>query len=67
VLFRSIPALIVSPNDAASLARGQSVLVRGRDAPVLHGLMYALCKGQIVALGEIEKGALHPMRVFNLG
>jgi tRNA pseudouridine55 synthase len=62
-----IPALIVSPNDAASLARGQSVLVRGRDAPVLHGLMYALCKGQIVALGEIEKGALHPTRVFNLG
>ena len=62
-----VPALNVSPNDAASLARGQSVLIRGRDAPVLKGLMYALCKGQIVALGEVEKGALHPTRVFNLG
>lgn len=62
-----VPALNVSPNDAASLARGQPVLIRGRDAPVLNGLMYALCKGQIVALGEVEKGALHPTRVFNLG
>lgn len=62
-----VPALIVNANDAASLARGQSVLIRGRDAPILNGLMYALCKGQIVALGEVEKGALHPTRVFNLG
>jgi tRNA pseudouridine55 synthase len=62
-----LPALNVSPNDAASLARGQSVLIRGRDAPVMAGTAYAMFKGRIVALGEIEKGALHPTRVFNLG
>lgn len=62
-----ILGLQVSPADAASLARGQPVLIRGRDAPVLSGPAYAECKGRLIALGEIEKGALHPTRVFNLG
>jgi tRNA pseudouridine55 synthase len=57
----------VSPSDAADLAQGRSVLIRGRDAPVLGGAAYAMSRGQIVALGEIEKGALHPTRVFNFG
>lgn len=57
----------VSPSDAASLARGQSVLIRGRDAPILGGTAYAMSKGRIIALGEIEKGALYPTRVFNFG
>jgi tRNA pseudouridine55 synthase len=34
---------------------------------VLGGSAYAISKGRIVALGEIEKGALHPTRVFNFG
>ena len=61
-----ILALDVSPSDAASLCRGQAVLIRGRDAPVLGGTAYALSRGRLVALGEIEKGALRPTRVFNL-
>lgn len=56
----------VSSSDAASLCRGQAVLIRGRDAPVLTGIAYATCKGRLIALGEIEKGALRPTRVFNL-
>jgi len=59
--------LNVSPTDAANLAQGRSILIRGRDAPVLGGAAYAMSKGRIVALGEIEKGALHPTRVFNFG
>ena len=57
----------VSPSDAADLVMGRPVLIRGRDAPVLSGPAYAVAKGRIVALGEIEKGALHPTRVFNMG
>ena len=57
----------VSPSDAADLAQGRSILIRGRDAPVLGGAAYAMSKGRIIALGEIEKGALHPTRVFNFG
>lgn len=62
-----VPALVVSPSDAANLAQGRAVLIRGRDAPILSGPMYATCKGRVVALGEVEQGALHPTRVFNLG
>lgn len=57
----------VSPSDAADLAQGRSILMRGRDAPILGGAAYAMSKGRIIALGEIEKGALHPTRVFNFG
>jgi tRNA pseudouridine55 synthase len=61
-----LPELLVSQTDAASLARGQAVLIRGRDAPILSGPAYATSKGRLIALGELEKGALHPTRVFNL-
>jgi tRNA pseudouridine55 synthase len=62
-----LPGLSVGPNDAASLARGQAVLVRGRDAPVMTGAAWAHFKGRILALGELEKGAFRPTRVFNFG
>jgi tRNA pseudouridine55 synthase len=65
--LQALPGLSVGPGDAASLARGQSVLVRGRDAPVLNGPAYAHFKGRILALGELEKGAFRPTRVFNFG
>jgi tRNA pseudouridine55 synthase len=62
-----LPELNVSQSDAANLARGQTVLIRGRDAPILSGPAYATSKGRLIALGELAKGALHPTRVFNLG
>lgn len=65
--LRDLPELRVTPSDAGKLSRGNSVLIRGRDAPIMSGLMYATCRGQIVALGEVAQGALHPIRVFNLG
>ncbi len=65
--LEDLPELLVGPSDAASLVRGQAVLIRGRDAPVLSGPAYATCKGRLIALGELDKGALHPTRVFNLG
>jgi tRNA pseudouridine55 synthase len=41
------------------------VLMRGRDAPIMAGEAYAMCKGHLVALGTIDKGEFHPTRVFN--
>ncbi|MDA7948024.1 MAG: tRNA pseudouridine(55) synthase TruB [Hyphomicrobiaceae bacterium] len=61
-----IPALAVSGDDAARLARGQAVLLRGRDAPVINGPVYATSRGHLVALGEVKRGELWPKRVFNL-
>lgn len=63
----ALPELLVSQSDAASLARGQSILIRGRDAPIMEGPAFATSKGRLIALGELDKGALHPTRVFNLG
>jgi tRNA pseudouridine55 synthase len=55
----------VSQSDAARLARGQTVLLRGRDAPIMSGEAFALSKGTLIALCEIERGELRPLRVFN--
>ena len=61
-----IPALPVSSDDAARLKRGQAVLLRGRDAPILKGPVYALSRGTLIALGEVHHGEMRPTRVFNL-
>ena len=61
-----IPALAVSRQDAARLRRGQGVLLRGRDAPLFKGLVSVTSLGELVAIGEVERGELLPKRVFNL-
>ena len=55
----------VTPSDASRLARGQSVLMRGRDAPIISGEAFAICKGTLISLCQVEKGELVPIRVFN--
>jgi tRNA pseudouridine55 synthase len=61
-----LPALTVSRADAAKLVRGQPVLLRGRDAPVVTGWVAISAEGQLVAVAEADRGELHPRRVFNL-
>ena len=61
-----IPALAVSRADAARLQRGQAVLLRGRDAPILRGTVYVTTAGRLIALAEAERGEIVPRRVFNL-
>ena len=61
-----LAVLRVSREDTVRLLRGQSVLVRGQEL-LAPGPAYATCKGNLVALGQIEKGQLRPTRVFNFG
>ena len=61
-----IPALAVSPADAARLNRGQAVLLRGRDAAVIRGTVQVASGGQLVAIAEIDRGEIVSKRVFNL-
>jgi len=61
-----IPALAVSPADAARLNRGQAVLMRGRDAAVVRGTVQVSMGGQLVAIAEVDRGEIVPKRVFNL-
>jgi tRNA pseudouridine55 synthase len=65
VALDDIAALAVSADDAQRLRNGQSILIRGRDAPIMSGPAYAIAKGQLVAIGELQRGELHPTRVFN--
>ena len=64
--LRSLPAVKVSEPDAQRLAQGQSVFLRGRDAPVFEGAVAVSVSGNLVALAEMEAGQLHPRRIFNL-
>jgi tRNA pseudouridine55 synthase len=64
--LRSLPSLAVSRADAARLARGQAVLLRGRDAPIVQGTMAVFTHGELIALAEVEQGELRPRRIFNL-
>ena len=61
-----IPALAVSRADAARLQRGQAVLLRGRDAPIVRGTVYVTTAGKLIALAEVDRGEIVPKRVFNL-
>jgi tRNA pseudouridine55 synthase len=61
-----IPALAVAGPDADRLRRGQPVLLRGRDAPIVEGTVYATSRGMLVAVGEVSRGELKPKRIFNL-
>jgi len=61
-----IPALAISRVDAARLARGQAVLLRGRDAPNFTGTVSVTVAGQLLALAELDRGEIVPKRVFNL-
>jgi tRNA pseudouridine55 synthase len=65
--LQALPELSVSRADAARLARGQAVLIRGRDAPVMQGWVAVSTHGDLIALAEFERGELRPRRIFNLG
>lgn len=60
-----VPCVVVDRDSAARLRRGQSLILRGRDAPA-GGVAYAACGGVPVAFGPVEEGQLVPSRVFNL-
>jgi tRNA pseudouridine55 synthase len=64
--LHDLPSIAVSRDMAGRLMRGQSIILRGRDAPI-SGKIYATCNGVLVAVGDVEKGELVPHRVFNLG
>jgi tRNA pseudouridine55 synthase len=62
----SLPSVAVSRADAGRLARGQAVLLRGRDAPRVEGLVAVFTQQALVALAEGVQGELRPRRIFNL-
>ncbi|MCX5580723.1 tRNA pseudouridine(55) synthase TruB [Kaistia terrae] len=54
----------LSETDAVRLRNGQSVLLRGRDAPANGETVFVTVAGTLIAIGEVERGEFHPSRVF---
>lgn len=66
IALEGIPALAIDSSDASQLRRGKPIILRGREAPIHKGMIYATTRGKLVALGEVSKGELRPSRVFNI-
>jgi len=61
-----IPALAVMDQDAAKLRQGQSVLLRGANAPVNCDAVLVNHDGRPLGICEIRQGSLKTKRLFNL-
>lgn len=62
--LEALPQIAVSDDTATRIRLGNSVIVRGRDAPVDAAEACATARGRIVALGTVEAGMFKPRRVF---
>ncbi|MCY0149473.1 tRNA pseudouridine(55) synthase TruB [Hoeflea sp. G2-23] len=60
----SLPRIDISDDQAHRLKMGNSIILRGRDAPVATGDACAFARGALVAIGEVAGGEFHPRRVF---
>ncbi len=61
-----IPALAVMDQDAAKLRQGQSVLLRGANAPINCDAVLVSHDGRPLGICEISQGSLKTKRLFNL-
>jgi tRNA pseudouridine55 synthase len=64
--LQDLPEVRVDRNDADRLRRGQAILIRGRDAPIVEGMAYVTCFGELIAIGEVSQASFQPTRVFHL-
>ena len=59
-----LPQVAISDEAANKIRLGNSVVIRGRDAPVEADEACATARGRLVAIGAIEAGMFKPKRVF---
>jgi len=61
-----IPALAIDEEQARRLKLGQSVLLRGANAPIAEDAVLVMSGGKPLGIGTIIQGSLKPKRLFNL-
>jgi tRNA pseudouridine55 synthase len=59
-----LPQVAVTDDAASRIRLGNSVILRGRDAPVEAEEACATARGKLVAIGAIEGGMFKPRRIF---
>lgn len=62
--MQGFPEIRLSEDEARKVRLGNSVILRGRDAPLQDNDVCAIHKGQLVAIGDISKGQFQPRRVL---
>ncbi len=67
VSLTDLPEIAVGASDAARIGRGQSVLIRGRDAPVMAGWRTPPPPAAPSPSARSREGQFHPTRVFRAG
>jgi tRNA pseudouridine55 synthase len=63
----SLAEVRVNDSEAVRVRSGQSVLLRGRDAPANGETVFVTTGGELIAIGEVERGEFQPTRVFVAG
>ncbi|WP_274626214.1 tRNA pseudouridine(55) synthase TruB [Arvimicrobium flavum] len=61
-----LPQVALTDEAAQKIRLGNSVIVRGRDAPLEAEEACATVRGKLVAIGAIEAGMFKPKRVFTV-
>jgi tRNA pseudouridine55 synthase len=61
-----IPALALKDAEAQRLKQGQSILLRGANAPVACDAVLVTWDSKPLGICSIEHGSLKPKRLFNL-
>lgn len=62
--MEGFPEIRVSEDEARRIRLGNSIILRGRDAPIEEHDVCAIYRGNLVAIGDVEKGSFQPKRVF---
>ena len=65
-MLDGIPALAVRDAEAQRLRQGQSVLLRGANAPIAEAAVLVTWDSKPLGICSIEQGSLKPKRLFNL-
>lgn len=61
-----LTGIAIGNHEAGRIRHGQSIILRGRDAPIIEGPAYVTHQGKLLALVEGENGELRPRRTFHL-
>lgn len=64
VALDAIPEIAVSGDQANRIRSGNPVLLRGRDAVTFAEDAFVSFGGELVAIGDVDKGSFNPRRVF---
>ncbi len=59
-----LPEIVIDGTQAMSIRLGNSVLLTGANAPIAIDEAWASYKGEVVAIGYVEKGQFKPKRVI---